>query len=123
MKLPLEYRWLKANGFNGFVPWLMLDEPGVDGLRAEFKKETGEDFFPFAVRQDCDDVAGFRVLNGEIQKEVISTHLTWSSRREYGGFPSTAIFKDMFEWLKEVVIVDSWDWMSEEELEDIEQGL
>jgi hypothetical protein len=72
VKLPLEYRWLKANGFKGFVPWHLLEEPGQEGLRTEYKKETGEDFYPFAYRQDCDDVAGFNIEKGEIRKSVIS---------------------------------------------------
>ena len=121
MKLPIEYRWLKANGFKGFVPWYLIDEPGQDKLRVEYQKETGEDFYPFARRQDCDGVAGFTVINGDIQRSVVSTHLTWAGKREKSGFPDRSEYKDMFEWLKLEVIPDTWEWMSEEDLEDIEE--
>ena len=87
MKLPLEYRWLKANGFNGFVPWYLIDVPGEEWLRIEYQKETDEDFYPFARRQDRDDVAGFEIINGDIQSTIVSVHLTWSGKQEREGFP------------------------------------
>ena len=119
MKLPIEYRWFKANGFRGFVPWYLIEEPGQDGLRIEYQKETGEDFYPFAQRQDRDDVAGFIVVNDEIQSAVVSVHLTWIGKREKEGFPGRIIHKDMFEWLKNEVLPDTEEWMSEEDLEDL----
>ncbi len=119
MKFPLEYRWLKANGFEGFVPWYLINEPSQEGLRIEYQKETGEDFYPFARRQDCDDVAGFKVINGEISRLVVSVHLTWIGKREQEGFPGRTEYNDMFEWLKNEVIPDTLKWMSEEDLEDI----
>lgn len=122
MKLPLEYRWLKANGFKGFVPWHLIDNPGQEGLRVEYQKETGEDFYPFAFRQDCDDVAGFKVVNGEIEDTVISVHLTWAGTQEQKGFPRRTEYKNMFEWLKNEVISDTLEWMSEEDLECIEEN-
>ncbi|MGV6853080.1 MAG: hypothetical protein ACWA5R_13005 [bacterium] len=120
MKLPLEYRWLEANGFKGFVPWQLIDEAQIKGLRSEYQKETGEDFYPFAQRQDCDDVAGFKVINGTIESAVVYVHLTWSGKNENNDYPSRTEFSDMFGWLKEVVISDTEDWMSEEDLEDIQ---
>jgi hypothetical protein len=121
LKLPLEYRWLKANGFNGFVPWSLIDNPGSETLRREYQTETGEDFYPFASRQDCDDVAGFVVVDGEIQNLVVVAHLTWSRSREIVGFPSRIRFKNMFDWLKNQVMQDTWEWMSEEDLKDVEE--
>jgi hypothetical protein len=120
MKLPLEYRWLKANGFKGFVPWQIIDEAQIAALRSEYRKETGKDFYPFAQRQDCDDVAGFKIENGMIESTVVFVHLTWSGKNENNGYPSHTEFSDMFGWLKEVVIADTEDWMSEEDLEDLQ---
>jgi len=117
MNLPIQYRWLKANGFEGFAPWYLLEEPVRDGLRTEYRIETGEDFYPFARRQDCDDVAGFAVVDGQIQPAVVSAHLTWIGKREKPGFPRRAVFEDMYEWLIREVIPATRDWMSEEELE------
>jgi hypothetical protein len=121
MKLPIEYRWLKAHNFNGFLPWWFIDNPGQEGLRVEYQKETGEDFYPFARRQDCDDVAGFKIENGEIQKEVVSVHLTWVGKREAEGFPAKVVYKDIFSWLAREVISETADWVTEEDLADLEE--
>ena len=121
MKLPIEYRWLKAHKFVGLLPWWFMDVPGQEGLILEYKKETGDDFYPFARRQDCDDVAGFKVVNGNIQSEVISVHLTWSGKKEVAGFPSIAEYKNIFSWLQEEVLVETEYWISEEDIEDLSQ--
>ncbi|MEM9508649.1 MAG: hypothetical protein AAGA16_13345 [Cyanobacteria bacterium P01_E01_bin.35] len=117
MKLPLEYRWLKANGFNGFVPWYLIESLDRETLRKEYRQETNKDFYPFARRQDSDDVAGFKIKNGKITSTVVSVHLTWTGRREQKGFPRKNEYKNMFEWLKQEVIPDTLEWMSEEELQ------
>ncbi len=122
MKLPLEYRWLKAHGFGGFPPWSLIDEPGQEGLRSEYMEETGEDFFPIARRQDCDDVAGFKVVSGELQREIVSVHLTWSGSREREGWPRKTTHVDMFDWLRNEVIPATQEWMSEDELVDLGDG-
>lgn len=118
MKLPLEYRWLKANGFKGFTPWYLTEDAFTKELKLEYKKETGEDFYPFARRQDRDEVAGFIIHNGEIQNAVISVHLTWAGK-QVKGFPNKRLFKDLFEWIKNEVIPDTREWMSEDDLQDI----
>ncbi len=86
----------------------------------EYQKETGEDFYPFARRQDCDDVAGFKVFRGEIQSTVVSVHLTWSGKSEQEGFPSRLEYKDIFSWLAEEVVTETADWVSEEDLAELE---
>ncbi|MEN3158709.1 hypothetical protein ABC502_10030 [Alkalimonas sp. NCh-2] len=121
MKLPIEYRWLKAHGFKGFLPWWFIEDLGQEGLRIEYQKETGEDFYPFARRQDCDDVAGFKLVNGEIQKEVVSVHLTWAGKREVEGFPAKAEYSDIFAWLAQEVLPETADWVTEEDLADLEE--
>ena len=87
MKLPIEYRWLDANGFKGFVPWYLVAETGQETLRAEYQKETGDDFLPFARRQDRDDVAGFKVIKGEVRSAVVQVHLTWIGKLERESKP------------------------------------
>ena len=122
MKLPLEYRWLKANGFKGFIPWYLIEQLGKEALRSEYQNETGKDFYPFAQRQDCDDVAGFEVINGAILTKVITVHLTWSGKNERNGFPSCAEFDDMYDWIKKEVIPATLDWMSEEDLDELQSN-
>ena len=121
MKLPIEYRWLRAHRFEGLMPWWFIDEPGQKGLRLEYQKETGEDFFPFARRQDRDDVAGFKIVNGEILSTVINVHLTWIGKREREGFPARTEYTNVFSWLSDVVIPETSDWVSEEDLIELEE--
>jgi hypothetical protein len=118
-ELPLEYRWLAANGFDGFVPWYLIDEPGAEELRKEYKKETGQDFYPFARRQDCDDVAGFCINGGKLESKVVTVHLTWSGGSKSSGYPRMTVHDDIFEWLRNDVIPATKEWMSEDDLKDI----
>lgn len=119
MDLPIEYRWLKAHNFNVLTPWYFIEPADSDGIRTEYQKETGQDIIPFARRQDQDDIAGFKIINGEIQKTVLTVHLTWTSRLESKGFPRTSESSDLIEWIKDIMLPDSQEWMTEEELDDI----
>lgn len=120
VQIPLAYRWLKAHGFKGFIPWHLIDMPGTPALRKEFQLETGDlDFYPFARRQDRDDVAGFEVIQGQIQEAVISVHLTWVGHKEREGFPSFSRYKDLFEWFQQEILPDTQEWMCEEELQEL----
>jgi hypothetical protein len=119
MDLPIEYRWLKAHNFNVLTPWYFIEPADSTGIRKEYQKETGQDILPFARRQDKDDIAGFKIINGEIQRIVLTVHLTWTSRLESKGFPSTRESSDMIEWIKDIMFPDSQDWMTEDGLDDI----
>jgi len=33
MELPIEYCWLKAHKFEGFLPWWFIEQPSQEGLR------------------------------------------------------------------------------------------
>jgi hypothetical protein len=59
------------------------------------------------------------VINGQVRSAVVQVHLTWIGKREREGYPRRTQYRDMFEWLKDEVIPDTRDWMSEEDLEDI----
>jgi len=119
MELPIEYRWLKAHNFNVLTPWYFVDPMNSEGIRREYQAETGLDIIPFARRQDNDDIAGFRVEKGVIKKNVLSVHLTWSSKLERNGYPITRESIDLIEWVQDIMIPESKEWMAEEELEDI----
>lgn len=120
MELPIEYRWLKAHDFNLLTPWYFIAPEDSDEFRKEYKKETGKDILPFARRQDNDDLAGFEVLNSTVRSKVITVHLTWSGKRENLAFPRTKESKDLLEWISVVVIPETKEWMTEEELKDLE---
>ena len=66
MKLPLEYRWLKANKFERFIPWYLIDPFNSEAIRNEYQLETGKDFLPFARRQNNDDIAGFKIIDNQV---------------------------------------------------------
>ena len=119
MKLPIEYRWLKAHNFEGLRPWYFIDPFNSGGLRKEYQLETGKDIIPFARRQDNDDIAGFEIIDNEIQNKVITVHLTWSSKMEREGYPNLKDSIDIFKWLENIVIPETKDWINEEELNDI----
>ena len=89
MKLPLEYRWLKAHNFEGFTPWYIVEPEKSEGIRKEYQLETGKDIIPFARRQDNDDIAGFDIMNGNPTSKVLTVHLTWSGKNESNGYPIT----------------------------------
>jgi hypothetical protein len=119
MELPIEYRWLKAHDFNILTPWYLIEPDESSGIRKEYQAETGLDIIPFARRQDRDDIAGFKITEGEVQKAVMTVHLTWSSKLERKGFPSTRESSDLFDWIKVIMLPESQEWMTEDELEDI----
>lgn len=119
MDLPLEYRWLQAHEFKGFTPWFTINPRDSEGIRKEYQLETQKDILPFARRQDNDDIAGFEILNGEIQSKIITAHLTWAGKFERDGFPIIVESEDVFSWLSEVVIPATKEWMSEEDLADL----
>jgi hypothetical protein len=119
MEYPIEYRWLKAHKFNILTPWFWIEPNDSEVLRKEYQLESGMDIVPFARRQDNDDIAGFRSVNGEIQKNVVTVHLTWSSGLEIKGYPVSRDSSDLLEWIKEIMLPDSKEWMTEDELEDL----
>ena len=119
MELPLEYRWLKAHKFEGLTPWYFIGSEEVEGLRREYQIETEQDLFPFARRQDNDDIAGFEIKNGTISSKIITVHLTWTTKRELKVYQNSKISTDIFEWLTKIVIPASKDWMTEADLADI----
>lgn len=119
--IPLPLRWLIAHGITSLTPWHFLaDYDRVAALRAEYRAETadGRDCFPFAVRQDCDDVAAFVVANGKVTDAVVDVHLTYSRGAEQKGFPREQRYKTFWAWLKSAVD-DSADFASELDLDEI----
>lgn len=74
------------------------------------------DIYPFARRQDQDEIVGFVVRDGIVMEAVLQVHLTWKSGVEVAGFPSTTRFADLWQWLKSA-IDDTAEWCSKEALD------
>ena len=119
--VPLPLRWLIAHGVTSLTPWHFLSDcDRIASLRAEYQAETadGRDCMPFAVRQDCDDVAAFVISGDNVTDAVIDVHLTYSRSPERDGFPSEQKYKTFWNWLKSAVD-DSADFATELDLGEI----
>ncbi len=120
MDLPLEYRWITAQKFQGFLPWMFQDPNDMENQRKEYQLETGLDLIPFAKRQDREDIAGFEVCNGQVNTQELTVHLTWSGKNESGNFPITMTSENIFEWIKFILIPSTLEYMNEADLMDLE---
>lgn len=129
-KPPLSCRWLRGNGLKRMVPWHSCDDARrIDVLRKEYALEMDatSDILPFAERQDRDDIAGFLVVNGMVLDHVHTFHLTWAGKKDTywlrrGERPPPLNKTDLptfANWFATVMMADSIEWMSEEDLEAI----
>lgn len=121
-KEPLPLRWIRAHGLKALTPWHLIEkEPEREALRREYSVEVSNgsqparDIYPFARRQDQDDVAGFVIADGIVTEAVVVVHLTWTAAPERPGYPGTTRFENLWQWLKSV-IDDTAEWCSEEDL-------
>lgn len=132
-RLPLSYRWIRANGLGRLIPWHFRDDPErVQLLRHEYRLEMDgtSDILPFAERQDREDIAGFIVVDGVIQDRVLEMHLTWAGARDMywlkPGEQPPPLDLDKYpsfqDWLVQVMLADSLEWQSEEDLTAILSG-
>lgn len=132
-RLPLPYRWIRANGVDRLIPWHFRDDPDrVELLRQEYWLEMDgtSDILPFAERQDMDDIAGLIVLDGVIQDRVMTMHLTWKGGRDMywldpGEQPPPLDLKaypSFQDWFSEVMLGASFEWQDEENLAAILSG-
>jgi hypothetical protein len=128
---PLAYRWFLAKGLTNWQPWYFIDtnatsqsEPDFAAnqfARKAFHIETGADFdvYLFARRQDRDDYAFFVVRDGKIYDKVVTIHLSFAEKLE---LPSPLryelVVQGFSQWLRETVIPDVEDWMSEGDMYD-----
>jgi len=127
-EVPLALRWLRAHGLRGLTPWHFInDSEESTGLRSEYRREVSggsqpeQDFFPFARRQDQDDVAGFVVEHGTVTGKVIEVHLTWRGLAESSGWPGVERYDNVWEWMK-TVIDETAAWCSEDRMPSLEVG-
>jgi hypothetical protein len=110
--LPLSYKWLHASNLLSWTSWHLLgDQQTSEAFRDEFQKETAapnssnvKDFQPFAQGGNGDDVAGFVLIKGVVQKSVVEVHLTWARQPEAEGWPGMALYDSLWEWLADSVI-------------------
>lgn len=117
---PLSYRWLRANGVTQLVPWHFIDESEGRQASLQFAKEhpNGGVLFTFARRQDCDDFAGFRIVDGRITEEVVYYHPLFHD----GPNPHiiSVTHSDHWAFLRDVVISDTAVWFTDEDIDDLE---
>ena len=115
----LAYSWARANGLHKMLPWQFLDAAEGLAADAQFRKERTDvrEVRTFARRQDCDDFAGFLVIDGAISDHVIYFHPS------FAGTPNKYMisgeYVSFWAFFKDVVIGDTVDWESEESLKTL----
>jgi hypothetical protein len=110
--LPFAYQWLVEQRLTELGPWYFIEEQtDSDAFREEFRREVAPpnsssvtDFQPFARSAGCDDFAGFVIRGGQVTKEVLYVHLTFSKRPEAPGYPGMTLYDDVWDWLSGCVI-------------------
>lgn len=128
---PLAYRWFIVKELTNLEPWYFSDDKASVQLPPdwsksefaiqEFKTETGADFdvYLFARRQDCDDYAFFVVRDGKIEDRVVLIHLSFAKKLEVKSpLRYEQNYPTFMRWIRNHVIVDVEEWMSEVDLFD-----
>ena len=129
--LPLPYRWFLAKGLTDWQPWYFQDTDATaratpdfaanQFAKTAFQQETGADFdvYLFARRQDRDDFAFFVVRDGKIEDKVVTIHLSFASKRELSSpLRYEQVSQGFTAWLRDIVMDDVEEWISEEDLYD-----
>jgi|SoiMethySBSTD1v2_1073268.scaffolds.fasta_scaffold03496_3 hypothetical protein len=126
---PLDYRWLRLNGFRGLAPWRCIDDiDEATTIRKEFLLEVGRgsiavrDFLPFARAESADDYAGFTQSDGLVSGEVCVAHLTFRGSAEVSDYPRYAIYPSVWDWLARV-LADLRDRCKPQAAADLEVSL
>lgn len=121
MQPPLSYRWLRANRILHLIPWHFIDEEEGRLASERFRVEHPEGWilYTFARREDCDDFAGFRVIDGNVTEQVVYFHPSFAK-----GFNEHIVsnsYPDLWAFFREVVIPDSATWYTDFDVQDLEQ--
>ena len=129
-RFPLSYRWFLARNLVDLEPWYFTERGGPslgelqtfardDNFARQFKLETGATFdvVLFARRQDRDDFAFFAVEGSEVLDRVVTIHLSFSQRMELKTpFMIEEATRSFTDWVRDIVLPDIADWMTEEDL-------
>ncbi|MDB6067882.1 MAG: hypothetical protein JWR26_4090 [Pedosphaera sp.] len=115
---PISLRWARANGLTKLIPWHFLADGEGASADEQFKKERIDlrEVRTFAKRQDCDDFAGFLVVNGKITDCVLYFHPSFGSTRN--AYMVNSEHESFWEFLRDVVIPDTEDWASGADLKN-----
>lgn len=107
---PLDYRWIRLNGFDGMAPWECIDvADDASAIRNEFLREVArgsipvKDILPFARAGVGDDYAGFVQRDGAVTGEVCVVHLTFRHAAEVSGYPRHELLPSVWEWVARTI--------------------
>ncbi|MCP4600754.1 MAG: hypothetical protein GY847_09515 [Proteobacteria bacterium] len=93
---PKEYLRLIQQGLYHFTPWHLLEHEYVTQIYQDLKLQyPSRELFPFAYRQDNDDVACWE---REAREKVIVSHCQASP-----GYETNEIYENFWVWLKDVI--------------------
>jgi hypothetical protein len=126
---PIEYRWLRLQGFRAMIPWRCVDDlDEATTIRKEFLLEVGRgsiavrDILPFARNDASDDFAGFVQLNGVVTGEVCVAHLTFRGSAEITDYPRYQNYPSIWEWVA-LVFEETRHWCQPQAVADLEDSL
>lgn len=119
-EFPVDYRWARGNGLEKMIPWHFIEYSEGEFANRVYEKEKKEDLpvATFARRQDCDDFAGFEVLDGKITNTVVYFHPSFQSKGN--DYLVNARYEDFWKFMTEVVIPDTKDWADEINFEHLD---
>ena len=123
MQIPNSLKWFLVQKSTSFTPWHLENEPR--GLKNPFKSEDleGREVYVFAYRQDCDDLAGFLLVDGIITEKVIHFHPSYTSNSDTQKASGWSIvngeYEDIFEFFAKVVMPDMKEWAITEDADDL----
>jgi hypothetical protein len=121
-ELPLAYRWFRANGIRQMIPWHFHDAGEGERINRQFRIESMDDreVLTFTHRQDRDDFAGFLCHGDVVTERVIYFHPAFSDQKHTGLVLGE--YDDFWSFLREVVIPDTAEWGTAEDLEELLNG-
>ena len=95
-RYPKEFLWILGNGINHLTPWIILDKKFILSRYNSLKERyPSRNLFPFAFRQDCDDLACWD-LNDNNKIKIIEDYsrANPSEDDEYNSF---------LDWFKQAI--------------------
>jgi len=95
-KYPDEFLWVLKNGVNGLTPWLILESESILPRYVSLKKRyPSRNLFPFACRQDCDELACWD-LNDNNRIKIIDDYSRANPNDD-------VIYNNFLDWFRQAV--------------------
>jgi hypothetical protein len=95
-KYPKEFLWILNNGISNLTPWIILDREFIlSRYKSLRERYPTRNLFPFAFRQDCDEVACWDLKDNNRIK-IIEDYTRANPFED-------VIYNAFFDWFKQAV--------------------